>query len=98
VEEEVIFQFTELDNEIPVNAEQYNMFNDTDVIITYKNGETLIYYDCLADSATTSHISNYYKAFTTFNPIYKMKVGGVSGIQMHAKGHRTVELESVCEG
>ena len=98
MEEEVIFQFTELNNKIPINAEQYNMFDDIDVIITYQNEETLIYYDCLADSATTSHILNYYKAFTTFNPIYKMKVGGVSGIQMHAKGHGTVELKSVCEG
>ena len=27
-----------------------------------------------------------------------MKVGGIGGIQMHAKGHETVELELVCKG
>jgi hypothetical protein len=55
VEEEVVFQSTERD-EIPVDAEYDNF--DNDVVVTYENGETLIYYDCLADSATTSHVSN----------------------------------------
>jgi hypothetical protein len=95
VEEEVVFQSTERD-EIPVDAEYDNF--DNNVVVTYENGETLIYYDCLADSATTSHVSNSRKAFTTFNPTHKTLVGGVGGIQTRAKGCGTIELESVCEG
>jgi hypothetical protein len=94
---EVIFQSTEHDDENPINAEYYNNFN-SDVVVTYENGETLIYYDCLADSATTSYVSNCQDAFTTFNPSHKIKVGGVSGIQMCAKGCGTIELELVYEG
>jgi hypothetical protein len=86
VEEEVIFQSTEHNNKIPVDAEQYDMYDDTDVVVTYENGETLIYYDCLADSATTSHISNCREAFTTFEPAHKTLVGGVSGIKTCAEG------------
>ena len=86
VEEEVVFQSTEHDDEIPVDTEQYDMFNDTDVIVTYKNGETLIYYDCLADSTTTSHVSNCREAFKTFEPTYKTLVGGVGSIKMCAEG------------
>ncbi len=95
--EKVVFQSTKHDDKMPVNTNQYDVF-DNDVVVTYKNGETLIYYDCLADSATTSHISNCCKAFTKFNPTHKTKVGGISGIQTCAKGHRTIELKPVCEG
>ena len=53
--EEVVFQSTKHNNENPINA-MYDSKND--VVINYENGETLIYYECLADSATTSHVSN----------------------------------------
>jgi len=86
VEEEVVFQSTKHDNEKAVDAEQYDMFDDTDVIVTYKNGETLIYYDCLADSVTTSHVSNCREAFITFEPSHKTMVGGVCSIKTCAKG------------
>jgi hypothetical protein len=85
MEEEVIFQSIKYDNENPIDMEQYDNF-DSDVIITYKNGETLIYYDCLADSATTSHITNCQEAFISFEPFHKMLVEGVSGIKTCAKG------------
>jgi hypothetical protein len=98
VEEEVVFQSTKCDNEIAVDTEQYDMFNDTDVGVTYENGETLIYYDCLADSATTSHVSNCREAFITFEPTHKTLVGGVSGIKTCTKGQGTIKLESVHEG
>src|SRR6266851_2907309 len=95
--EEVVFQSTKRNDEMPVDADQYDAF-DNDVVVTYENGETLIYYDCLADSATTSHVSNCREAFTKFNPTHKTKVGGVGGIQTRAEGRGTIELESVCEG
>jgi len=96
--EEVVFQSTKHeDAETLVSVKSYNNFNNN-VVVTYENGETLIYYDCLADSATTLHISNCCKAFITFNPTHKMKVGGISGIQTCAEGHGTIILELVCNG
>jgi hypothetical protein len=86
VEEEVVFQSTECNNEIAVDAEQYDMFDDTDVVVTYENGETLIYYDCLADSATISHVLNCREAFITFEPAHKTLVGGVGSIKMCTEG------------
>ena len=55
--EEVVFQTTEceVDNTFE-GAEYYNF--DTDVV-SYENDEHLIYYDCLTDTATTSHASNH---------------------------------------
>jgi hypothetical protein len=67
VQKESIFLTTKCDNEIPIDAKEYNTFKNN-VIVTYKNGESLIYYDCLADSVTISHVSNCCKAFKTFNP------------------------------
>jgi len=92
--EEVIFQSTKQDNENPVDARQYDNF-DSDVVVTYENGETLIYYDCLADSAMTSHVSNCQEAFITFEPAYKTLVGGVGSIKTYAKGRGTIQLKLV---
>ena len=93
--EEVVFQTNECDDaETLVGADQY----DTDVVVTYENGETLIYYDCYADSATTSHISSCREAFTTFKPTHNTLVGGVGGIQTCAEGRGTIVLESVYDG
>jgi len=95
--EEVVFQTTEHNNENPIDTESYNNFH-SDIVITYDNGETLIYYNCLADSATTSHISNCQEAFITFKPAHKTLVGGVSSIKMHAEGQGTIQLKSVYKG
>ena len=54
---EVVFQSTKCNNKVSVNVAIYDNFNNN-IIIIYKNRETLIYYDCLAESATTSHVSN----------------------------------------
>ena len=96
IEEEVVFQTTELNDKSLIDGEKYYNF-DTDVV-DYENDEHLIYYNCLADTATTSHVSNHWDAFTTFEPSEKTMVGGVGGIKTHAKGRGTVQLKSTCDG
>jgi hypothetical protein len=54
--EEVVFQTTKCEVEDTFEGAEYYNF-DTDVV-AHENDERLIYYDCLADSATTSHVSN----------------------------------------
>ena len=55
-------------------------------------------HDWLADSATTSHITNQRSAFTTFQPLTNISVRGVGDVTTKAKGCGTVELESECNG
>jgi hypothetical protein len=57
IEEEVVFQTTELNDESLIDGEEYYNF-DTDVV-DYKNDEHLIYYNCLANTATTSYVLNH---------------------------------------
>ena len=52
----------------------YNSYNLADL---NKINERLVYYDWLANSATTSHISNCLEAFRSFKSLMKAKVTGI---------------------
>src|SRR6267142_3209858 len=73
------------------DEEYYNF----DVVDT-DNDERLIYYDCLVDSATTSHITNCQDIFTTYEYITDIAVGGVGQQSAHACDRGMVTLESCC--
>jgi GAG-pre-integrase domain len=62
------------------------------------NDEHTLYYDWLADSATTSHVSNQRNAFISYQPLRKTSVAGVGNMKASAEGRGTVELESQCDG
>ena len=74
--------------------------NANHVYTATANNEPVIFYDCqwLADSATTSHISNNQGAFTTYRPLTGKTVVGVGNNQAQAIGRGTIELESSCHG
>src|SRR5215204_5815311 len=55
--------------------------------------ERVLWYDWLADSATTSHVTNMRDAFISFKPINTL-VNGVGNAKTYAKGRGTVEVES----
>jgi hypothetical protein len=59
---------------------QYFNFHNYDV--TNLNGidERTLYYDWLADSATTSHIVNRHDVFKTYEPIKNTPITGVGGL------------------
>ena len=53
----------------------------------------MILYDWLADSATTSHVTNMCDAFITFTPLEK-PVHGVGNVQTHAEGKGNIKIIS----
>jgi hypothetical protein len=61
------------------------------------NINALNHYDWLADTATTSHITNKRENFTTFYPIEK-PVNGVGNAQTNAKGKGTVRIKTITNG
>ena len=52
----------------------------------------------MADSATTSHVTNQREAFITFTPMHDIPVAGVGNVQTCAKGRGTIILESTYKG
>ena len=70
-------------------------FEEPDVNTSTEYNPRLIYYDWLADSATTSHVSNRHDAFKTFQPLTDTTVSGVGNVKTEAKGRGTVELEAI---
>ena len=64
--------------------------------ITYD--EHIAYYDWLADSTTTSHITNQQKALLDYRPVDSTSVAGVRNAKATVKGCGSVELESTCQG
>jgi len=59
--------------------------------------ECLIYYDWLADSAMTSHISHQCDAFTTYTSMGNKTVIGVGGREATIQGRGTIELVLTCK-
>ena len=78
-------------------SEEGQHFNfDVPVSDMSANDDRLIYYNWLADSATTSHVTNQRDAFIDFTPLTNKLVIGVGNNKAHAIGRGTVELESKC--
>jgi len=64
------------------SSEQGQNFNFENYDVTNYNGidERTLYYDWLADSATTSHIINQRDIFKTFNPVNNTLITSVGGL------------------
>jgi hypothetical protein len=94
--EEITFNIEEDELFNPDEGESYN-FEEYDSCNLEGIDECVLYYDWLADSATTSHVTNQHEAFTTYQPLKEITVAGVGNIKTIAKGRGTVELESQCD-
>jgi hypothetical protein len=75
------------------DGEYYNF----DVDCT-NNDKRLIWYDWLADNATTSHVSHQREAFISYTPLHNISVTGVGGKVTNIKGKGTVKLLASCNG
>lgn len=64
----------------------FNLYKDSDF-----NDEHVLYYDWVADNATTSHVTNQYDAFTSYQPVSSTTVAGVGNVKAIAEGRGTVE-------
>jgi len=58
----------------------------------------LIYYDWLADTGATSHITHWCDAFTTYKRIPEVPISGVGKLKAHAVGIGNVKLISEYNG
>ena len=79
------------------DEEQYN-FDTFDACNADANDNRLIYYDWLADTATTSHVMHQREAFIDYTPMGNSSVTGVGGKEALISGRGTVELISTCNG
>src|SRR5712691_11018552 len=60
--------------------------------------ERLIFYDWLADTGATSHITHRRDAFTTYERIPEVAIAGVGEMKARAIGRGIVNVESECDG
>ena len=58
----------------------------------------MIYYDWLANTATTSHITHQREAFTDYTPMGNSSITGVGRKEALIMGCGTVELKLTCNG
>ena len=64
---------------------QYFNINQSNVNSQSAIDEPLIYYNWLADSATTSYVTNQHDTFKTFKPLNGITVSGVGNVKAKAE-------------
>src|ERR1700683_136433 len=101
VDEEIVFNTVENSTEghsaSSIDNEEHNF--DCYQACNYEaNDERLIYYDWVADNATSSHIASEHDSFETYTKIQESTVTGVGGKKAAAIGCGTVTLISNCNG
>ena len=98
--EEVTFM-TEEDHDTQMNLPnegQKSHSNNYNVNNMNQNDKCVIFYDWLANSATTSHICNQKEVFMTYEPLTGKTVAGVGNKHANVEGRGTIELESAFQG
>ena len=78
------------------NGEYYNMNKSYDD--PCEINEQVGYYEWLADSGMTLHITHRCDAFSQYMPIPLIPIAGVGGKRAHAIGRGTIHLHSKCDG
>jgi hypothetical protein len=73
---------------IAFNLESHDASN------SYEIDDSIIYYDWLADSATTTHITNQRDVFINYKPLKDAVVQGIGDLTTYAEGKGTIELKS----
>jgi hypothetical protein len=71
---------------------QFFNFSNNNVTDYSVNDESTLYYDWLADSATTSHITNWHDTFVTYESIQDTPITGVGRLQAQAVGCGDVNI------
>jgi len=86
--EELMALITDNDKSGIVNDDTYDgeYYNFDDVLSSDEMDIRLIYYDWLADSAATTHITYQRDAFITYETIPEVLISGVGGLKTHMIG------------
>jgi len=101
VDEEIVFITLENpkgENLEPSIEDKEHNFDSYQACNYEANDERLIYYDWVADNATSSHIASERNSFETYTKIQKSTVTGVAARKATAIGRGTVTLISNCNG
>ena len=87
---------------ITFGAEEVNVMDinegSEDFDVADPNDKHVLYYDWLADSATTAHVTNQREVFETYHPATEATVAGVGNSKIKIEGRGTIQLESQCNG
>jgi hypothetical protein len=73
-------------------------YNFGDVLMSKNNDEHLIYYNWLADNATTSHVGNRREDFVSYTPLQNVSVTGMGGKVTKILRRGMVKLIAACNG
>ena len=87
-----IEEFTFKNDEDNIKDYNYDTYNPSNV---FANDKCLSYYDWLADTATTSHVTNLWDAFVFFHTIDPTAVTGIGSIKAQAQGKGNIALKSI---
>jgi hypothetical protein len=71
---------------------QFFNFNNENVTNYSANDESTLYYNWLANSMTTSHITNWHDTFVSYEPIQNTPITGVGGLKVQAVGHGDMNI------
>jgi hypothetical protein len=66
--------------------------SDFDVDMVNENGEHISYYDWLADSATTAHVTNQRDTYTEYQPAIGTAVARVGNTKTKIEGRGVIQL------
>jgi hypothetical protein len=91
-EELIVFSAIGGDEDLYADYDEYNSFDGNDINIT------LLSSDWLADSATTSHITNQRDLLTEYKPTPNLKVAGVGNVSAAVQGKGAVILHTEFKG
>ena len=91
---------TTMEVAFPIQEEDMELhnFSNYDACNSSANDERLIWYDWVADTATTSHITHQKDAFIDYTPSNNTSVTGVGGRTAKIAGRDTVVLISTFNG
>lgn len=87
-----------MDELITFTAEEEGYKFNSSTCTSKMNDERLIWYNWLADSATTLHVTYQHEAFASYTPTSNSTVTEVGGKEAVIAGCGTVELSSMCNG
>jgi len=76
----------------PSEHGQYFNFDNKNVADYNENDKHTLYYNWLANSMTTSHITHRHDTFITYVPIQDTLITGVRGLQAQAEGRSNVNI------
>jgi hypothetical protein len=98
MEDQIVFNNEDREDMAEKEFEELNFGMQEETCTFEGNDECLIFYDWLADTATTSHVTCDQEVFASYTPLSHMSVMGVGGMHVPIVGCGSVKLTSTYNG